>query len=788
MLPIRKSKRIMHRSDKDIFLLILVFGGAIASLVSLLVQQPMPSANALGSSDSIGIGLWPTGVDEDRKKITATSISSLSNPAYSIDKHWVISYVMRPNGSTQVEESPGDIKNKAGSGTCQYSSLGGGAGKGTGMDVETPAYIVYENGTGGAGNSWGGMWEGTMKVGGGTADSASWIGQNIFGLNYSSADCYDPTVTGLATYDYANVYAFKLKNDFTIPSYIDASKYMLKLDIGGIIDNRVQAYVNSCQLLVTGHDNKTGKDLVNSTAWFYSGHNKSNYDFTFTNPADRTDCFKNGANSLTFLIQSTAPLTGLKITKIRLQGYGLTPNTKVNGESSVLVSSDSTVNFTHTVNDVGMNSDNTDYQAYELYIPSGTPTPTGYLDEHLGPTSDGKGYDCSYYKTVSSVGCKTISPKGSSKFVSGETKSVGDEKVNISGLGYPIKPGDRVCRILGVASRDISGEKNRDYLSSAACVIIAKQPNVQIRGGDLSLGDALLPALPSNLASASTGTKQINDRTYGSWVEYGIFAPSQGSIKSVSAGALSGKLGYAGALSDSVRNVLSFSNTSSPAGQWSSALQLRSIRSQLGQAALNMSVSSNAVNLNDLSSNGSILADRVSVINLSSATTKLQGTFSKNAVVVIISDGTIEIDGNIYLGLTSYSRIEYASQIIIVAHNIVIAPSVSNIDAWLVAEPSSNGEYGRISTCGPIQTGMYYSGLKAGDECSRNTLLINGPVITGELQLRRTNGAGSDTMNIPAEIINLRPDAYMWIGMLNSGDAKDLPIRTIFTHELPPRF
>jgi hypothetical protein len=65
-------------------------------------------------------------------------------------------------------------------------------------------------------------------------------------------------------------------------------------------------------------------------------------------------------------------------------------------------------------------------------------------------------------------------------------------------------------------------------------------------------------------------------------------------------------------------------------------------------------------------------------------------------------------------------------------------------------------------------------------------LTVNGPVIANRLLMYRTYGAeAGQRSGDPAEVFNLRPDAYLWASGQQSGSGK---IRTVQTTELPPRF
>jgi hypothetical protein len=140
--------------------------------------------------------------------------------------------------------------------------------------------------------------------------------------------------------------------------------------------------------------------------------------------------------------------------------------------------------------------------------------------------------------------------------------------------------------------------------------------------------------------------------------------------------------------------------------------------------------------------------------------------------------------------------------------NITIAAGVTRVDAWLVAKNDSSrpGAYGAIATCDeqsgssgangvaqwlatPNGSGTNYTQSNNArltiDHC-RHQLRINGPVIANKLYLRRTAGSGPNTdAGTPAEIINLRPDAYLWAREhMSTGTVYQVTSEK----ELPPRY
>jgi hypothetical protein len=110
--------------------------------------------------------------------------------------------------------------------------------------------------------------------------------------------------------------------------------------------------------------------------------------------------------------------------------------------------------------------------------------------------------------------------------------------------------------------------------------------------------------------------------------------------------------------------------------------------------------------------------------------------------------------------------------VVIIAKDINIKDSVSQVDSWLVASDTTN-------TC------YNFAGNLTSNKCNV-ALAVNGPVVTGRLLLNRTAGGDSGAHSgDPAERFNLRPDAFLWAQLEATGNDT---AQTVYTTELPPRF
>ncbi len=276
--------------------------------------------------------------------------------------------------------------------------------------------------------------------------------------------------------------------------------------------------------------------------------------------------------------------------------------------------------------------------------------------------------------------------------------------------------------------------------------------------------------------SVSYTVDTVDTKTYGSWGEYGMAA--KGKIESASGAGLSSS--YQGRdISGGAQayNKITFANNSaSTFGNFTNnpvvgTFNIPSVKPK------NSSRLSGAVDVSGLNGEYQTTGE----VSLTG------GTLLAGRSVVIRSNNTVRISGDLLYG--AVTGVSSLPQLIIYAKNIIIEPGVKEVNAWLV---TSNDGY--VSTCGSvIAPENWLSGLSMAD-CSRQQLKVNGPIMAGHLYLRRAYGGQHDspaqnnpTMHpgTPAEILNLRADAYMWgyNYARNSG-----AIRTMNLKELPPRY
>ncbi|AGL62355.1 exported protein of unknown function [Candidatus Saccharimonas aalborgensis] len=444
------------------------------------------------------------------------------------------------------------------------------------------------------------------------------------------------------------------------------------------------------------------------------------------------------------------------------------------------------------------------YAVYDFKIPSGsvgnvasffqtTGTPGANVGGVFGSSNGQPAFTIANYASGSGcswlasqpaysgkIVCIGTTTSGTVKFPAGVTSltssasGITADTTSIKADDYAI--GDTVCRIVAVSGYDYLHTSSSDHrISYPGCVTIGKRPLVQVWGGDIRVGAGALSTsgYASSNSSIIAQPRVTDDGTYGSWGEYGLLVPLNGQIDSASAATTSGKTGAAISQSASSRNVLSFANTTIPYGRWGATGAFPGIVNSpvlLGTAG----AAGPAINVDTLPSG---------ITNAGASNLTLQGTLSSPRTVVIRTTGTVTISGNLVLGAYPASGANVA-QIVVIAQNIIIQPSVTKVDAWLIAQPSSATTGGTISTCDVAQN-PYYLGLSA--SVCNTQLQVNGPVMARELQLRRTYGAEKNTggVNYPAEILNFRPDAFLW--ELNYGESQG-DLTTVSTRELPPRY
>lgn len=357
---------------------------------------------------------------------------------------------------------------------------------------------------------------------------------------------------------------------------------------------------------------------------------------------------------------------------------------------------------------------------------------------------------------------------------------------NATTLGVPAQSiddlpvGTRICYGLTVSPYRHDNGSFRH--STPACVVVAKKPKVQVIGGDLSVGRSIAGGSPIT-ANVITSTVTKGGNTYGSWTEYGVLA--SGTVTGMGSGA-----SYSGGTTETNLcriGVLTFTNTrngtcKAQAGGYAFSSAIGGFDTYLPRIGAR-TLPSNNVNLSSDIPQNDIGRD---VYTTSAGSVSISGGGAVPAgksIIINAPDTTITITGNIIYTNAPLSSVTEIPQVVIIARNIIISSDVDRIDAWLIA--TGTGANGIVNTCGAGEVDQGTSRITA-NTCD-SVLRINGPVMANHLLLRRTAGAGTGSSSgDPAEVINLRADAYMWaLARINLQSSR---VSTVLTKELPPRF
>lgn len=339
--------------------------------------------------------------------------------------------------------------------------------------------------------------------------------------------------------------------------------------------------------------------------------------------------------------------------------------------------------------------------------------------------------------------------------------------IDSSTVGYIT--GTKICYVLSVQPHSSNlSSGGADPASSQSCVMVGKKPKSQIWGGDLIVG-----------GSTYTSTSDVSGARFGSWVEYAIFASDfiRGTASGSAFAGSPGGLAFNSSGDTACKySKLSFSNATedqtscseSSIGDYSYSNFRTAPEIAASFTGTGVSISG-TVKPNELQPSASGIYTSAGDLSLDSS------MLSSGKSVIIKAPGkTVTIVNNQMYANGPYSSASQLPQLVIIADKIIINSGVTQVDAWLIA--ANAGGTGSIYTC-EIQG-------KSSSQCS-NQLVVNGPVVTDHLYLYRTAGSEPADNGKPAEIFNLRADAYLWAFARSSGIGR---IQTVYTSELPPRF
>lgn len=338
--------------------------------------------------------------------------------------------------------------------------------------------------------------------------------------------------------------------------------------------------------------------------------------------------------------------------------------------------------------------------------------------------------------------------------------------------------GTKYCWVTSVRPPSASSGSTIWRHSAMHCIVVGKNPKVQVWGGDIRSGRGI-----------NTSISTVGGSTYGSWGEYGALSTRANSGFASGAGLSGG----AASPVQSTWSRLTFANQSGTNNSVSPAvactfgcynlpalpLTLPTLAGQFTQGGNQLVLGSGPLSLNSQPIRDA--ANRPYTAYVGSDITLSDTTISAGRTMIVIASGTVTIQGNIVYEDASYSSISDIPQVVIRAPRINILGNTERVDAWLLAI-GANGS-GVLNTCADIPLTGNAGRLTAG-LCDRQ-LTVNGPVLADTVHLRRTAGSDPSTRGEPAEIFNLRADAYLWGNAYSRRGANQ--VQTVYTKELAPR-
>ena len=303
--------------------------------------------------------------------------------------------------------------------------------------------------------------------------------------------------------------------------------------------------------------------------------------------------------------------------------------------------------------------------------------------------------------------------------------------------------GDKYC--VAIAVRNYSSVSTSYFMSTSSCRNVSKRPNFQVWGGSvLSNGDI------------ATTNSARGGKAFGSWADFAIIA--NGTIKRMGSGAtlISGATITPSACA-TVPNPLTISN----------AYCNQATNKYLGRASVDARLD-NIERFKDYLPANATMADIPQVC----ASGVCSRHAESNKTYVIRTDDDITITENIY-------NTHSSSQVVIIAKNIYIDQTVTNLDAMLIAAGTNNNG-GVVDTC----RNYAYNALNA-TVCT-NKLTVNGIILGNKVYLKRTAGGDPvESIKEPAELVDYSPNIYIWAH--NKGINAHNP-QTVYVKKLPPRY
>jgi hypothetical protein len=437
----------------------------------------------------------------------------------------------------------------------------------------------------------------------------------------------------------------------------------------------------------------------------------------------------------------------------------------------------------------------TRWQVMEFYLPPTTPNPN-WADEltHIGLTLpcsfySGSAFDCNIIAGASGTGQLNAGIGGVTSLLDMQRTSTFTSASMMPRMVKDLPIGTKFCvsaAVMDYSSHNgatgwVSGNgytdtmRNEWKITKPECVSIGKAPMVNVIAGGLYSDGKIEGAI-----FEKTPSGQSDEGIFGSWGEYKVV--SNNTTRSFASGAALGTgaggvplggattatLIHSGAFGNSSCKiaVMTFRNVGCSPSSLNTLLErmsgantahglARNIRHRYTGRSEATAVSGN-ISLSGYS-------ERMNYIHSSGSLTINASTIQQGRSVIVEAAGSVTIVGNITLSDGPYTDISQIPQVMIFAQNIYVDPSVTRVDAWLLA--GLNGGNGTINTCRNISanSGVTNVDQLTGNICN-NPLRINGPVMASRILLHRTAGAGIGMPESarPAEVFFLSPATYLW--------------------------
>lgn len=415
--------------------------------------------------------------------------------------------------------------------------------------------------------------------------------------------------------------------------------------------------------------------------------------------------------------------------------------------------------------DVPSTTKNTDWVITEWTVPGEkeeNPTADTYIDpeskyKQYYRTDSCDTYDAAHGVTRSESNCK-VTHSGKQIFT-GTTK-LSDIIKNFT-LPEDAELGQRYCIALSVSPYKMTAGQteeeqnaNKDWRHGAPyCLIAMKEPKMQVWGGNLYAEKGIQTSRVFN----------YKGNNFGSWVEYAGLSGSNITRFGSASGPTSTR---------ALNTALTFSNNTAQLGNYGKVPPndvVSKLQARYPVKTTNGCESSGSSNFIVCKSNSATI-DVNALISSQIATGK--------TVIIDAKDKTLNINSDISTKATA-SSLGDIQQVILIGKNINIAPSVTKIDAWLLADNS-------VVTCAEPKNGTLVrnKSFVLPKNCD-TPLKINGPVKANALYSYRTAGGLGDQSGVPAEIYNFRADTYLWATANSTSSGAFI---TTYTKEISPRF